>query len=95
MCLLRTVANETPPKQFFELLKAVMRCNLSTITDISSFLWNRHGRDLVCLFTPRPFLTSAVFLTLHNALLTARGRRGFIVFLLSCFVMSSNVGDAM
>ena len=36
--------------------------------------------DLVFFLTQRPFLTSVVFLTLHDTLLTTRGRRGFIVF---------------
>ena len=60
--------------------------NLSTITDIVFFLWNRHGhRLLMFFFTQRPFLTSVVVLTLHDTLLTTRGRRGFIVLFLIFF----------
>ena len=33
----------------------------------------------------RPFLTSIVFLTLHDTLLTTRGRRGFIVLVFRVF----------
>ena len=48
----------------------------------------------MCDYTQRPFLTS---LTLHDTLLTTRGRRGFIVpvFFFVFFVMSSNVCDTM
>ena len=60
-----------------------LRGNLLTITDIVFFLWNRHGRRiLIFFFTQPPFLTSVVFLTLHDTLLTTRGLRGFIVFFL-------------
>ena len=48
---------------------------------------------LFFFLTQRSFLTSVVFLTLHDTLLTTRGRRGFIVFCL--FLMSSNVDDTM
>ena len=51
------------------------------------FLWYRHGRRslIFFFFTQRPFLTSVVFLSLHDTLLTTRGRRGLIVFVFSCF----------
>ena len=83
---------------FFELIETVMEINplggnLLTVTDIVFFLWNRHGRRILIFFTQRPILTSVVLLTLHDTLLTTRGRRGFIVFLF--FVMSSNVGDTL
>ena len=42
--------------------------------------------DLEFFFTQRPFLTSVVFLTLHDTLLTTRGRRGFIVLIFLCFL---------
>ena len=58
-------------------------CNLSTITDIILFMWNRHGRQSLFFSRNVPFQTSVVFLTLHDTLLTTRGRRGFIV--LVCF----------
>ena len=75
---------------FLKLIKTVveinsLRCDLSTITGIVFFLWNRHGRRiLIFFFTQRPVLTSVVCLTLHDTLLTMRGRRGFIV-LIFCF----------
>ena len=50
-----------------------LRSNLSTITDIIVFLWNSHGRVIFFFVTQRPFLTSVVFLTLHDTLLTTRG----------------------
>ena len=53
---------------------------------------------IVFFFTQRPFLTSAVILTLHETLLLiARGRRGFIIVFMFLFfsVMSSNVGDTL
>ena len=61
---------------FFELIRTVTEINsllgnLSTITDIVFFLRNGHGREIVF-----------VFLTLHDTLLTTRGRRGsfFVCF---------------
>ena len=38
-----------------------------------------------------------MFLTLHDTLLTTRGRRAFIVYIVSVFffVISSNVGDTV
>ena len=50
--------------------------------------------DLEFFFTQRPFLTSVVFLTLHDNLLTTGGRRSFHCFCVF-YVMSSNVGDTM
>ena len=46
-----------------------LRSNLSTITDV--FFLNRHGREILFFFTQRPFLTSVVFLTLDDTLLTS------------------------
>ena len=87
----------------FELTKTVMemnplRGNLWTIADIVFFLWNRHGRRILIFFTQRPFLSSVVFLTLHDTLLTTRGRRGFIVLVFFCcvfFAMVSNAVDTL
>ena len=80
----------------FELIKTVitvintvmdtnsLRGNLSTITD-------RCGRNV-------PFQNSVVFLTIHDTLLTTRGRRCFIVLFFRVFfffAMVSNVVDTM
>ena len=72
-----------------------LRSNSSTITDIVVFLWNRHGRRILFFFTPRPFLTSVVCVTLHGTLLIARGQRAFFVLVFSFFSMVSNVVDTM
>ena len=60
-----------------------------TVMDINSLRVDDYRYRLFCVvppwtseldfFTQRPFLTSVVFLTLHDILLTTRGRRGFIV----------------
>ena len=71
-----------------------LRGNVSTMTDIVLFLWYRHGRRSLIFFTQRPFLSSVVFLTLRDTLLTARGRRGFIVCFFR-FSMVSNAADTM
>ena len=73
-----------------------LRGNLATIADIVFFLveWSWTS-DHVFFFTQRPFLASVVFLTLHDTLLTTRGRRGFFFFFFCFFMMSSNVDDPM
>ena len=55
-----------------------------------------------CFFFSRnvPFQTSVVFLTLHDTLLTTRGRRGFIVLVFFFvffffFATVSNAADTM
>ena len=53
-----------------------------------SFFFFGTAMDVSCFFfTQLPFLTSVVFLTLHDALLTTRGRRGVIVFVFFRFVL--------
>ena len=57
-----------------------------TITDITFFLWNRMDVGSFVFFSRNvPFLTSVVFLTLHDTLLTTRRRRGFNVLLFFVF----------
>ena len=74
---------------FFELIDTVMEKSLA-----EQFVDGYRYRfflvkpswtpDTDFFFTQRPILTSVVFLTLHDTLLTTRGRGGFI-FLFSYF----------
>ena len=70
-------------EHFFQLIEAVMeknslRGNSCTITDFVLFCGTA---DHMRSFFPRngPFQISVVFLTIHDALLTARGQRIFFV----------------
>ena len=58
-----------------------VRGDLSTITDIIFSCGT--VMDVGFFFHTTSFLTSVVSLTLHDTLLTTRGRRGFIVFFIN------------
>ena len=60
------------------------------------FFLSRHGREILFFFsTEHSSITSVVFLTIHAALLIARGQRAFLVSVLGVFffAMVSNLVD--